>query len=487
MRQNTRSMNIAPGPSNRPIVGNALDFARSPRSTVLEWARAHGPIVRFHLGPMIVHIVSSPEHVKHVLTTHSGNYGKVPRMGFLSDFLGRSLLTMEASLWHRRRRLVQPAFSHAQIDEAADVVVERSVKMADDWQAQHLGGKPFDVGAEMMRLTLGVAGQTLFGVDLGRAADDIGRDLPVVLNHVLGRMNSVVPLPLWVPTPANRRYHAAVRRLDAIVLDIIRDWRSGRVEPRGLAATLMTARDAETGAALTEQELRDEVMTLIFAGHETTSSALAWSWWLLAQHPAAAGRVRAELDAVLGDRLPTAADLPALQTTANTVKEAMRLMPPSWVIGRMPFADDEIGGYHIPAGSMVLLAPCVTHRDPKLWDDPDAFDPDRFLPDRSQGRPRMAYYPFSGGPRVCIGSSFSMMEATLVLAVVMQRFRLELDPTRPVEPESSLTLRPKNGLWMTLHAAHQPRRVAATTPEPKPAPAPARGCPFHQPSAATVA
>jgi cytochrome P450 len=477
MRASTRKTNLAPGPSRLPIVGNAFTFARDPRLAVIEWARAHGPIVRFHLGPMVVHIVSDPEHVKHVLTTRSGNYGKVPRMGFLSDFLGSSLLTMEGSIWHRRRRLAQPAFSHAHIDVATDVVIRRSLQMADRWHAEHLGGRPFDVSAEMMRLTLGVAGEALFGVDLGKAADQIGRDLPLILNHILWRLNSVVPLPLWLPTPGNRRYHAAVRRLDAIVLGIIRDWRSGRVEPRGLAATLMAARDPETGAGLTEQELRDEVMTLIFAGHETTSSALAWSWWLLAQNPAAAGRVRDELASVLGDRPPTAADLPALRTTANTVKEAMRLMPPSWAIGRMPYEDDDIGGYHIPAGSMVLLAACATHRDPELWENPDAFDPDRFLPERFDGRPRMAYYPFSSGPRVCIGSNFSMMEATLVLAVMLQRFRLELDPMRPVEAEASITLRPKRGLWMTLHSAAQPRRVPVAAPAP--APAPARGCPFH--------
>lgn len=468
------STTFAPGPFSPPVVGNAFTFARDPRLAVLAWARAHGPIVRFRLGPMVVHVVSDPEHVKHVLTTNNRNYYKVPRMDFLSDFLGRSLLTMEGSPWQRRRRLAQPAFSHAQIGEATDVVIRRSFQMAEQWQ-HRLGGGSFDVGAEMMRLTLGVAGESLFGVDLGTVADEIGRDLPLVLGHILHRLNSVVPLPLWLPTPGNRRYHAAVRRLDEIVLGIIRDWNSGRVEPRGLAATLMNARDAETGARLTEQELRDEVMTLIFAGHETTSSALAWSWWLLAQNPGVASRVRQELASVLGDRLPTAADLPALQATANVVKEAMRLMPPSWAIGRMPIDDDTIGGYHIPARSMVLLAACVTHRDPKLWDNPDVFDPDRFLPERSASRPRMAYYPFSGGPRVCIGSNFSMMEATLVLATMLPRFRLELDPTRPVEAEASITLRPKHGLWMSIHPTFRPKLVPAPPPSDPP-----RGCPFHR-------
>ena len=459
MPRTLHPFNVAPGPKGLPIFGNALTFAKDPRLALMAWARQYGPVVRFHLGPMVVHVVSEPRGVKHVLQTHAENYHKAPRMGFLSDFLGQSLLTMEDTPWQRRRRLAQPSFSQGRVVSCTQAMTAATLRMVERWQPHLASGRAIDVNAEMMRLTLSIAGETLFGVDLSTSAAHVGQGLPVVLNHVLGRMNSVIPTPLWVPTPANRRYHATVRQLDGLVLGLIRDWRSGRVAPQGLMATLMAARDAETGEGLTDDQLRDEVMTLIFAGHETTASALTWAWWLLGKHPEAARRVRAEVATVLGGRTPQAGDVARLQYTGNVIKEAMRLMPPSWVIGRMPLADDEIGGYHIPARSMMLLASCVTHRDPALWEAPESFDPDRFLPGRSAGRPKLAYYPFSAGPRVCIGSAFSMLEATLIVAILAQNFRFELDPRREVEVECSLTLRPKHGLWMTLHPAPATGRV----------------------------
>jgi cytochrome P450 len=455
-------LTVAPGPKGTPIVGNTLAFVRDPRGTVMAWARQYGPLVRFQLGPMVVHLVADPEHVRQVLQTNSDNYYKAARMSFLTDFLGESLLTLEGRRWRQRRRLAQPAFHKDRLAEIADTMNAGARRLVARLESRADSGQAFDVHAEMMRLALGVAGEALFGVDLSTHADEVGRALPLILDHILGRMNALVPLPLWLPTPANRRYRAAVDRLDALVLGLLRDFRGGRVRPCGLLALLMAARDADTGQALTDEQLRDEVMTLILAGHETTAGALTWTWWLLAQHPDCAARLRAELSAVLGDRVPTAADLPRLQYARNTVYEAMRLMPPLWVIARTPIADDTIGGCHIPKGSMVLLAACATHRDPAHWDDPEAFDPDRFSPERSKGRHKLAYYPFSSGPRVCIGNNFAMMEATLVVAMMAQRFRLELDPTREVRIEPSMTLRPKHGLWMSLHT------VARETVQPAP-------------------
>jgi cytochrome P450 len=446
-----RAHRSAPGPRGAPLVGSAAVFGRDPRLALVSWAREYGPIVRFNLGPMVIHSVSHPEGVKHVLQTNNNNYVKAPRTGFLSDILGSSLLTMEGDAWRKRRRLAQPAFHRERLEELGRVMAAEARRMCERWSVHEGTGRSFDLSAEMMRVTLRLAGEALFGVDLGSSADQIGRSLPVVLDHIMARMNSILPLPLWLPTPGNRRFHAERRRLDAIVTGLLQGWRSGRVSPAGLMAMLMEARDEDTGERLTDAELRDEAMTLIFAGHETTANALTWTWWLLAQHPAAAERLRDEVSSVLGDRAPTAQDLPRLVYTQNAVKEAMRLMPPAWVIGRMPLADDEIDGYHIPAGSMMLLPSCVTHRDPAHWEDPDAFDPDRFAPERSASRHRMAYYPFSAGPRVCIGSNFSLMESTFIVAVVAQRFRLELDRKRPLVIEPSLTLRPKTGLWMTLH------------------------------------
>lgn len=453
---------LAPVPRDLPLIGHAVTYGRDPCSAAMTWTRRHGPIVRFRIGPMIVHIVADPDAVKHVLQTNSHNYHKAERMGFLADFLGRSLLTLEDEPWLRRRRLAQPSFHRERLAELGEAMTAGARRLVERLAPHADSGRPFDVHAEMMRLTLGVAGEALFGVDLGAHADAVGRALAVILRHTAARLNAPLPLPLWLPTPGNRRYRAALRSLDELVFRMLRDFRGGRVRPRGLVAQLMAARDAGTGAALTDAELRDEIMTLIFAGHETTASALTWTWWLLAHNPACAARLRDELARVLGGRAPTVADLPNLQYTCNSVQEAMRLVPPSWGIARMPLADDVVGGYAVPKGSLVILAPCATHRDPRHWDAPETFDPDRFTPARAQGRHRFAYYPFSAGPRVCIGSSFSMMEATLVVATLMQRYRLEPDPTRAVEIEASLTLRPKHGLWMTLHRAGEAARRGPT-------------------------
>lgn len=453
MNQTRPGSRRAPGPRGAPFIGSAWTFGSDPRLALMAWAREYGPVVRFTLGPIVTHSVSHPEGVKHVLQGRSENYHKSAQTSFLTEFLGRSLLTMEDDVWRQRRRLAQPAFHRGRLESLVEVMSAGARRTAERWQV-HVGtDRPFDVAAEMSRVTLGLAGEALFGIDLSQASEDIGRGLPVILSHIQRRMLSIVPLPLWVPTAANRRFHAARQRMDAIVLELLGDWRSGRVEPKGLMAMLMEARDQDTGEALSDAELRNEAMTLIIAGHETTASALNWTWWLLAQNPVAAQRLRDEVATVLGGRLPAVDDLPRLSFTQNTIKEAMRLMPPAWVIGRLPLRDDEIDGYHIPGGSMVLLPSCATHRDPAHWEDPDAFDPDRFSPERSTTRHKMAYYPFSAGPRVCIGNNFSLMESTLIVAVLAQRFRLELDPSRPVQIEPSLTLRPKAGIWMTLHPA----------------------------------
>ncbi len=463
----TATPRLAPGPRGLPLLGSALPFARDPRLALLAWAREHGPMMRIVLGPVVAQVVADPEGVRHVLQTRADNYRKAEQTRFLTELLGLSLLTLEGDAWKRRRRLAQPAFHKERLAEIACAMTSGAERMLARWRGHADSGRSFDVAAEMMRVTLGIAGETLLGVDLGASAEEVARALPVVLDHVYTRSNSPLPLPLWVPTPQNRRYHAARRVLDALVSGHIRSFRSGRAKPTGLMAMIMDARDEETGERLDDEELRNEAMTLIFAGHETTASALSWTFWLLAQNPAAARRLREELEDVLGDRSPTAQDLPRLQYTGNAVKEAMRLMPPAWVIGRSPLADDEIAGYHVPAGSLVLLAPCVTHRDPSLWEDPETFDPDRFTPERGAGRHRMAYYPFSDGPRGCIGKAFSMMEATLIVAMVARRFRLEIDRERPVEIQPSLTLRPKNGLWMKLCSEPPGARRGITPASPR--------------------
>ncbi len=259
--------------------------------------------------------------------------------------------------------------------------------------------------------------------------------------------------PLWIPTPRNLAFKRARAELDRVVYDIIAS-RRRRHAPKGdLLDMLLAAREQGSGEGMTDRQLRDEVMTLLLAGHETTATTLTWTWYLLSKHPGAARKLRAELDVVLGGRLPGVGDLPALEYTQRVVRESMRLYPPVWVISRTAIEEDEIGGYTIPAGSILLLSQYAMHRHPDFWENPEGFDPDRFSPERSEGRHRYAYFPFGGGPRLCIGANLAMLETELILAILAQRYRLELLPGHPVEPEPLITLRPRYGMKMMLSRA----------------------------------
>lgn len=256
--------------------------------------------------------------------------------------------------------------------------------------------------------------------------------------------------PLSVPTPRNRRINAAIHTLDAIVQGLIQERRQRAIERGDVLSLLLLARDEETGQGMSDQQVRDEVMTLLFAGHETTSNLLAWTWFLLATHPEVEQRLQAELDAVLGGRLPTVEDLAHLPYGHRVLEETLRLYPPAWSLARKALVDDKVGGYVLPASTIILMSPYVTHRHPAFWEEPERFDPDRFTPERVAVRPRYAYFPFGGGPRQCIGNTFALMEAHLILATVAQRYRLRLVPDHPVEPQALLTLRPRDGLPMLL-------------------------------------
>jgi cytochrome P450 len=304
-----------------------------------------------------------------------------------------------------------------------------------------------------MRLTLGVVGKTLFSTDISGEASELGRAMTEALEYVTFRTRRPFALPPRVPTPRSRRFHAAMRTFDQIVYGLIADRRRAAAPREDLLSVLLAARDGETGEALSDREIRDEVVTFLTAGHETTAVALSWTWYLLSRHPEAARRVRAELADVLRGQTPTVEHLPRLEYTKRVIEEVMRLYPPAWAVERSAVGDDELGGYPIPAGSAVDLSPYVTHRHPAFWENPEGFDPDRFTPERAAGRPRFAYFPFGGGPRHCIGSEFAMLEAQLVVAMVAQRYRLELVPGYRAEPDSTIVLRPRPGVVMTLRKA----------------------------------
>jgi cytochrome P450 len=314
--------------------------------------------------------------------------------------------------------------------------------------------KPLDVYNEMRRLSLDVVTRALFGVKVQEDTRAAGHAFAVLsealTNHLYSPLFFLFLHP-GLPTPSNRRARAALRTLDRIVGSIIARRRAqGPVDGEDdLLSLLLHARDEEAdGGGMDDRQVRDEVMTVLLAGHETTAMALSWTWYLLDRHRDVAERLRAEILGALGDRDPTIEDLPRLEGATRVIEEAMRLFPPAWIIMRVAKEEDEIGGYRVAPGTLVMLSPYLTHRAPEVWPDPERFDPDRFTAERSEGRPRFAYFPFAGGPRQCIGSEFAMTEATLVLATIIRRFRLELASRRKVVPQPMITLRPRGGLLM---------------------------------------
>ncbi|MGH7268678.1 MAG: cytochrome P450, partial [Candidatus Rokuibacteriota bacterium] len=307
-----------------------------------------------------------------------------------------------------------------------------------------------DVHAEMTHLTLGIVAETLFGADVRAHADRVARALSVLMASFTARRASLVPVPIAVPTPGNLALRRAIRRLDALVYAMIHDRRAGGGGRDDLLTLLLEARDEDDGRGMTDRQVRDELITLFLAGHETTANALSWTWYLLARHPAVASRLAVELRGVLGGRAPGAADLPRLSYADAVVREAMRLYPPAHSLSRQPLRDTELGGYRVPAGTMVFMSPWVIHRDPRFFADPEAFDPDRWTDGLARRLPRFAYFPFGGGPRLCIGNAFATMEAVLLLATIGARFQPRLAPGEQVVADASVTLRPRGGIRMIL-------------------------------------
>ena len=431
---------------------------RDPLAFVAALAREYGDVVCLRMGPVRIYLLHHPDAVKHVLQDNNTNYVKGPVIARVKVLIGEGLFTSEGDFWRRQRRLAQPAFHRERIAGFADTMVRCTAERLSRWETAARRGEPIDVAAEMNALTLTIVGETLFSRDLSGEAAAAGMALRVALETTAHRAMSWAVSPIWWPSARNRAFHRAVATLDQVVYDIIDGRERARSAGDDLLGMLMAARDEETGEGMSRAQLRDEVMTFLLAGHETTAVALAWTWSLLARNPEIAEQARAETVGVLGDRLPTLADLPRLPFARMVVEEAMRLYPPVWGIGRQSIGPDEVAGYDIPADALVNLSPWVTHRHPAIWDDPDRFDPERFRPGREKTRPRFAYFPFSGGPRLCIGEAFALMEAQLIVAMMLQRYRLTLVDLRPPVLEPTLTLRPKGGLRMYAEPLGAPMR-----------------------------
>ncbi len=458
----------APTPPAHPILGHSRVMAETVLETFPRWAAEYGDAVSMRIPGAAFMAVFSPEGIKHVLQTNAKGYSKQTR-GYdkMRLFLGNGLVTSEGDFWKRQRRIAAPAFHRQRIEGFADTMVQATADMLDRW-AQRATSSPLDVDRAMMKLTMRIASETLLGRDLSGEADAVGDALTFLTLNTNARIVRLLDVPLSVPTPENKRFLRETRVLDDLLNKVIAERRRDPAEHNDLLSMLLAARDEETGEAMTDAQLRDEAVTIFAAGHETTSNALSWTLLLLARHPDVAKRLYDEVDRVLGVRAPSVADLASLPFTKCVIQESMRLYPPAWIMGRCALEDDVICGYHVAKGTQVLLSPWATHRHPRHWEDPEAFDPDRFTPARSEGRAQYAYFPFGGGPRICIGNAFAMMEAQLILAMVSQRYRLELAPGARVEPERGITLRPAPSLPMYLRLRHRPEHVAASQHEAGP-------------------
>ena len=439
---------LPPGPKGGLILGVMPEFNRDTLGFIGR-AKDHGDVVRMRFFYLTVHFLYDPAHIEYVLSTNARNFIKSRslRTPFFRRLVGQGLLTSEGEVWKRQRRLAQPAFHRQRISAYGDVMVEYTLRMIANWQA----GEQRDVHRDMMRLTLEIVVKTLFDADVSKDADKVGN----VLSRLVMPFASQATLK-WIadnrlPTPTHRSFNRDVNEIDAIVYRIIEERRTSGIDQGDLLSMLLAAHD-EDGSQMTNRQLRDEVMTLFLAGHETTALTLSWAWYLLARNPDVEQKFHEELDQVLGGRLPVPADLPRLKYIEMIAKESMRLYPPAYGLGREAVEDCEIGGFRIPRGSQLFMFQWVTQRDPRFFSDPEEFRPERWTEEFINALPKYAYFPFGGGPRVCIGNYFAMMEIVLIMATIGQRFRFSVEDEMPVELLPAMSLRPKDGINVTIEA-----------------------------------
>ncbi len=440
----------APRVPGWPLIGALVPITRLGAIEFFRraWER-YGDTFRVRLGPRDVVCVVHPDAVEQVLMRNKDNYIKGATYKHLRLLTGDGLLTLEGEPWRKRRRMAQPAFHKESIRALTASMVDVTRDVFDGLRARMPQGGTIEAHHEMMRLTLEIVGETLFDTRLGSSTDASAHAFGEALELLSNRGSIPVSIPMSVPTPGNLRLKRALKLLDEMVYGIIRRARAGTAKPT-LLSMLIDARDAETGEALSDRELRDEVITLVLAGHETTALLITWGFTLLGRHPEVVARMRAQVDAVLGDRAPTADDLPRLPYLRQVVDEILRLRSPVWALGRDVVAEDTLCGFRVYPGETVMPLPYFTHRHPAFWDEPERFDPERFLPERAKARHHFAYYPFSVGPRMCIGNIFSLVEAQVILAMLLQRCDFSLPSLAPVPPKALMTLRPSGPVNVQL-------------------------------------
>jgi cytochrome P450 len=411
-------------------------------------AREYGDVVYFKMGPQDVYFLNHPDYIKDVLVTRQQNFIKGRALQRSKRLLGEGLLTSEGSFHRRQRRLAQPAFHRQRVASYADVMTEYAARTSLHWR----DGEQLDIAQEMMRLTLAIVGKTLFDADVEEEAQEIGEALATILNLFNAMIFPFSELLEKLPLPQNKRFEKAKRRLDETIYRIINERRRSGEDHGDLLSMLLLSQDEEGTGSMTDEQVRNEVMTLFLAGHETTANALTWTWYLLSQNEKQEARLDAEIDEVLGTReRPTVEDVQHLRYTEMVLAESMRLYPPAWAIGRLATKETEIGGYKIAPGSLVIVSQYVMHRDARYYPMPERFDPERWTPDARESRPQFSYFPFGAGARRCIGEGFAWMEGVLLIATLARRWRMRHVAGHPVELQPLITLRPKHGMLMTVH------------------------------------
>jgi cytochrome P450 len=435
-----------PGPKPSRFASLTYTFSRDPLNFLTNLARTHGELASYRVAGEHVWFVNNPQWIKDILVTHNRNFTKSRGLERAKKLLGNGLLTSERDFHLRQRRLMQPAFHRDRIAAYGRTMVEYADQLRNTWT----DGATLDISQEMMRVTLSIAGKTLFDVDVRSQAAEVGRALTDTMESFWMALMPFADVIERLPVGPMHRARRGRERLDAIIYGMIAERRKSPLDRGDLLSMLLLAHDEDDGSTMTDRQVRDEAMTIFLAGHETTANALTWTWYLLSQSPDAEATLHAEVDRALRGRLPTVADIPSLPFVERVVTEAMRLYPPAWLVGRRAIEPYPIGGYVAPARTIFLMSQWVMHRDARVFPEPERFDPDRWTPEFKASLPKFAYFPFGGGPRQCIGESFAWMELVLLVSTIAQRWKMQLVPGHPVAPQPVITLRTKHGMKMTL-------------------------------------
>ncbi len=433
-----------PGPRGVPYFGSYFDVVADRLGLFTDGRDRFGDLVRYRFGPFRFVVLNDPDAIHHVFVRHHARYVKSRSYDGLRLVMGNGLVTSEGDFWKRQRKLSQPAFHRKRLVQLADTMSGLTEELATQWSEEP--EQRVDLHDAMMRLTLRIVGHTLFSTELSAEAGRLGPAITTALHRANQEAEAAIRLPLWLPTPGNLKFHRAQRTLDEAIGRIIAERRANPGDRGDLLSMLMSVEDELTAEQMTDQQLRDEVLTLFLAGHETIATHMSWTWKLLAENPQWAKKVRDEAHAVLGGSAPTFEDLPRLEVAGRVISESMRLYPPVWIFERTAVEDDVVCGRPIAKDTIVAACPWTLHRHPALWSDPLRFDPDRFLPERVAQRHRYAYIPFGAGPRICIGNNFALMEAKIILTTLMQRFDIDVDDPANIGLDAGVTLRPEGGM-----------------------------------------